>query len=165
MSAPENRSWDAMVEKLRKAAADVRSAVGRGESPSADDDAASARLKGDVSRLEQSASELVVKLSAGLRERRSEIETSFDGGRAQRSAEQMKTSIEELATMAGNVAADVAAATGNTLKQSEPELRSVARALEDVAGSTATWIRSALDPTKEQPRKQASQDRPPLDDL
>ena len=86
MSAPDNRSWDEMVEALRTAAGDVRSAIGRAGSPSADDDAAAARLKGDVSRLEQSASELISKISAGLRERQSEIDTSFDRERAQRSA-------------------------------------------------------------------------------
>jgi len=37
--------------------------------------------------------------------------------------------------------------------------------LEDVAGSAASWIREAIDPTREQPGKQSSQNRPPLDDL
>ena len=165
MSAPDNQSWDEMVDKLRTAAYEVRSAIGRAGTPSADDDAAAARLKGDVSRLEQSASELITKISAGLRDRRSEIETSFDRERAQRTAEQMKTSLEELAVLAGRVTTDIASAANSTLKQSEPELNNVARALEDVAGSAASWIRSAIDPTKEQPGKQASQNRSPLDDL
>ena len=165
MSAPDNKSWDEMVDKLRTAAGDVRSAIGRAGTPSADDDAAVARLKGDVSRLEQSASELITKISAGLRERRSEIETSYDRERAQRTAEQMKSSLEELAVLAGRVTTDIASAANSTLKQSEPELNNVARALEDVAGSAASWIRSAIDPTKEQPGKQAPQNRPPLDDL
>lgn len=165
MSAPDNRSWDEMVDTLRKAAGDVRSAIGRAGSPSADEDAAAARLKGDVARLEQSASELIVKISAGLRERRSEIETSFDRERAQQTADQMKSSLEELATLASSVSADMASAASSTLKQSEPELKNVARALEDVAGSAASWIRSAIDPTKEQPEKQSSQNRPPPDDL
>lgn len=165
MSAPDNTSWDEVVAKLRTAAGDVRSAIGRAGSPSADDDAAAARLKGDVSRLEQSASELVTKITAGLREQRSEIDTSFDRERAQRSAEQMKSSLEELAALAGRVTADVASAATSTLKQSEPELKNVARALEDVAGSAAAWIRSAIDPTKEQPGEQASQNRQTLDDL
>jgi Zn-dependent M16 (insulinase) family peptidase len=165
VSALENKSWDEMVDKLRTAAGDVRSAIGRAGSPSADDDAAAARLKGDVSRLEESASELVAKISTGLRERRSEIETSVDRERAQRTAEQMKASLEELAVLAGRVTADVASAANSTLKQSEPELNNVARALEDVAGSAVSWIRSAIDLTEDQPRKQASQNRPPLDDL
>ena len=61
--------------------------------------------------------------------------------------------------------ADIGSAANSTLKQSEPELKNVARALEEVAGSAASWIRSAIDPIKEQPGKQASQNRPPLDDL
>jgi hypothetical protein len=165
VSAPDNRSWDEMVDALRTAASDVRSAIGRARAPSEADDAAAARLKGDVSRLEQSASELVAKISAGLRERRSEIETSIDRERARQTAEQMKTSLEELAVIASRVSADVASAATSTLKQSEPELNNVARALEDVAGSAASWIRSAIDPTREQPGKQAGQNRPPLDDL
>jgi Zn-dependent M16 (insulinase) family peptidase len=165
MSAPDNRSWDEMVDTLQKAAGDVRSAIGRAGSPSADDDAAAARLKRDVARLEQSASELIVKISAGLRERRSEIETSFDRERPQRAAEQMNASLEELAVLAGRVAADITSAANSTLKQSEPELNNVARTLEDVAGSAASWIREAIDPTREQPGEQSSQNRPPLDDL
>jgi hypothetical protein len=165
MSAPDNRSWDEMVDRLRSAAGGIRSAIGRAGSPSADDDAATARLKGDVSRHEESASDLVSKISEGMRERRSGIETSIDRERAQRSAEQMKTALEELAVLAGRVTADVASAANSTLKQSEPELNNVARALEDVAGSAASWIRSAIDPVRDKPRKYASQDHPPLDDL
>jgi methyl-accepting chemotaxis protein len=165
MSAPDNRSWDELITTLRTAAGEVRSALGRVGSPSADDDPAAARLKGDVSRLEQSASELIAKVSVGWQERRSEIETSFDRERAQRTLEQMNASLEELADLASRVTADVASAANSTLKQSEPELNNVARALEDVAGSAASWIRSAIDPTKEQPGAQASRNRPPLDDL
>jgi hypothetical protein len=165
VTAPDNKSWDELVDRLRTAAGDVRSAIGRAGSPSADDDAAAARLKGDVSRLEQTASELIDKISAGLRERRSEIETSFDRERAQRTAEQMKSSLEELATLASSVSADIASAASSTLKQSEPELKNVARALEDVAGSAASWIRSAIDPTREQSGKRAPENSPPLDDL
>ena len=117
MSRPGNRSWDEMVDALRAASAQVRSALGRAGSASADDDAAAARLKGDVSRLEQSASELISKISAGLRERRSEIDTSFDRERAQRTTEQMKSSLEELAALAGSVTADIASAANSTLKQ------------------------------------------------
>jgi hypothetical protein len=100
-----------------------------------------------------------------LRERRSEIDASFDRERAQRSAEQMKSSLEELATLAGSVTADIAAAANSTLKQSEPELKRVARALEDVVGSATSWIRTAIDPAKEAQEKRAPENRPPLDDL
>jgi hypothetical protein len=165
VSTPGNRSWDEMVEMLRTAAGEVRSALGRAGSRSIDDDAAAARLKNDVSRLEQSASELISKISAGVQERRSEIDTSFDRERAQRSAEQMKSSLEELAALAGSVTADIASAANSTLKQSEPELKNVARALEDVAGSVASWMRTAIDPAKEQPGRQVPENKPPLDDL
>jgi uncharacterized phage infection (PIP) family protein YhgE len=154
-----------MVDMLRTAAGEVRSALGRVGSPNTDDDAAAARLKDDVSRLEQSASELISKISVGLRERRSEIDGSFDRERAQRSAEQMKSSLEELAALAGSVTADIASAANSTLKQSEPELKSVARALEDVAGSATSWIRTAIDPAKEGQEKRAPENRPLLDDL
>ena len=165
MSAPDRRSWDELVDTLRTAAGDVRSAIGRAGSSSTGDDVAAARLKGDVSRLEQSASELISKISVGLRERQSEIDTSFDRERAQLSVEQMKSSLEELATLAASVSADIVSVASGTLKESEPELKNVARALEDVAGSAASWIRAAIDPTREQPGKQSSQKRPPLDDL
>jgi hypothetical protein len=165
MSAPDRRSWDELVDTLRTAAGDVRSAIGRAGSSSTDDDVAAARLKGDVSRLEQSASELISKISVGLRERQSEIDTTFDRERAQLSVEQMKSSLEELATLAGSVSADIVSVASGTLKQSEPELKNVARALEDVAGSAASWIQAAIDPTREQPGKQSSQNRLPLDDL
>ncbi|MCC2626831.1 MAG: hypothetical protein K0S14_481 [Thermomicrobiales bacterium] len=165
MSAPDRRSWDELVDTLRTAAGDVRSAIGRAGSSSTDDDVAAARLKGDVSRLEQSASELISKISVGLRERQSEIDTTFDRERAQLSVEQMKSSLEELATLAGSVSADIVSVASGTLKESEPELKNVARALEDVAGSAASWIRAAIDPSREQPGKQSSQNRPPLDDL
>ena len=45
MSTPGSRSWDEMVDTLRTAAGEVRSALGRVGSPSTDDDAAAARLK------------------------------------------------------------------------------------------------------------------------
>jgi hypothetical protein len=165
VSTPGSRSWDEVVETLRTAAGEVRSALGRAGSRSGDDDAAAARLKGDVSQLEQSASELIAKISAGIQERRSEIDTSFDRERAERSAEQMKSSLEELAALARIVSTEIASAASSTLKQSEPELKNVARSLEDVAGSAAFWIRTAIDPAKEQTEKRSREAGPPLDDL
>jgi uncharacterized phage infection (PIP) family protein YhgE len=165
VNRPGNQTWDEIVEMLRTASAQIRSALGRAGSSSAGDDAAAGRLKDDVTRLEQSASELISNISAGLRERRSEIDTSFDRERAQRSAEQMKSSLEELAALAGSVTADIASAANSTLKQSEPELKNVARALEDVARSAASWVRTVVDPAKSHQGRQASQSQPPLDDL
>ena len=165
MGTRHNRSWEDLTETLRTAAADVRSALGRAGSPSSGDDAAAARLKGDVSRLEQTASDLISAISSGLRERGSEIGSSFDRERAQRSAEQMKTSLEDLAALAASMTSEIGSAANSTLKQAEPELKNVARALENVAESAASWIRTTIDPEKKQPGAQASENRPPLDDL
>ena len=165
MGTRQNRSWEDLTDSLRAAAADVRSALGRAGSPSNDDDAAAARLKGGVSRLEQTASDLISTLSSGLRERRSEIGSSFDRERAQRSAEQMKTSLDELAALAVSMTSEIGSAANSTLKQAEPELKNVARALENVAESATSWMRTTIDPEKKEPGAQASEDRPPLDDL
>lgn len=165
MSEPGSRSWDEIVDALRRAAADVRAAVGRSGSLSAAEDAAGARLKSDVSRLEESAAELLAKLSAGLAERRSEIETSFDRERAERSADHMKASLEELAALAGGLTSSIATAAGSSLKQAEPELKTAVRALEDVASSAASWVRTVVDPARDRQGNPASEGRPPLDDL
>ena len=165
MSDPGSKSWDEMVDRLRRAAAEVRAAVGNAGSPGMEEDAAAARLKSDVSRLGHSASELRSKLSASVAERRTEIETSFDRERAERTADQLKSSLEELAAVASNLASRVAGAAGSSLKQAEPELKTAARALEDVAGSAAAWARAVVDPTREQPRNPSSEGRAPLDDL
>ena len=165
MSTPGNRSWEDLTGALRSAAAEVRSTLRQAGTPSSDDDPAVARLKGDVSRLEQTASELISTISTGLRERSSEIGSSVDRERAQRSAEQIKTSLEDLATVAARVTADLGSAANSTLKQAEPELKNLARALEDVAGSATSWIRTTIDAEKTSPGAKASEDRPPLDDL
>ena len=165
MSDSGSKSWDEMVDRLRQAAAEVRAAVGNVGPPETGEDAASTRLKSDVSRLERSASELRSRLTASIAERRTEIETSFDRERAERTADQLKSSLEELAALAAGLASGVAAAATSTLKQAEPELKSAARALEDVAGSATAWVRSVVDPNREQPRKSSSEGRPPLDDL
>ena len=165
MSEPGSRSWDEMVEALRRAAAEVRSAMGRTGSPSAEEDAAAMRLKGDVSRLEQSASDLLSKLSSGLEQRRTEIDTSFDRERAAHSADQMKASLEEFAALGGSLTSNIASAAGSSLKHAEPELKTAVRALEDVAGSAASWIRAVIDPARDQQGSPASEGKPPLDDL
>jgi hypothetical protein len=164
VSTRHNRSWEDLTDTLRAAAAAVRSALGRAGSPSPDDDAAAARLKGDVSRLEQTAADLISTISSGLRERRSEIGSS-DRERAQQSAEQMKASLEDLAVLAASMTSEVGSAASSTLKQAEPELKNVARALENVAESATSWIRTTIDPEKKQSGAQASENSPPLDDL
>ena len=165
MGTHHNRSWEDLTDTLRSAAAEVRSALGRAGSPSPDDDAAATRLKGDVSRLEQTAFELVSTISSGVRERRSEIGSSFDRERAQRSAEQMKTALEDLTVLAASMTSEIGSAANSTLKQAEPELKNVASALEKVAESATSWIRTTIDPEKKQPEAQPSENRPPLDDL
>ena len=159
-----NRSWEDLTDALRAAAAEVRTAMGRAGSPSPDDDASTARLKGDVSRLEQTASELISTISSGVRERQSEIGSSFDRERAQQSAEQMKSSLEDLTALAASMTAEIGSAANSTLKQAEPELKNVASALEKVAESATSWIRTTIDPEKKQ-GAQSPGNRPPLDDL
>ena len=165
MTDAGTRSWDEMVDALRRAAADVRAALGNAETPGAAEDAAATRLKSDVSRLEQSASDLRTKLSAGLGETRSEIESSFDRERAERSADQMKASLQEFAALAGSLTSDIGAAASSSLKQAEPELKIAVRALEDVAGSAASWVRAVIDPVRDRQGNPSPEGRPPLDDL
>jgi hypothetical protein len=160
-----NRTWEDLTETLRSAAAEVRSALGRAGSPRPDDDAAAARLRGDVTRLEQTASELISTISSGVRERRTEIGSSFDRERAQRSAEQMKTALEDLTVLAAGMTSEIGSAANSTLKQAEPELKNVASALERVAESATSWIRTTIDPETKRPGAQPSENRPPLDDL
>ncbi len=90
--------------------------------------------------------------------------SSFDRERAQRSAEQMKTSLEDLAALAVSMTSDIGSAANSTLKQAEPELKNVASALERVAESATSWIRTTIDSERKQSRAQSSENGPPLDD-
>ncbi len=165
MSESGRRSWDEAVEALRRAATEVRSAVGNSDTPGAEEDAAATRLKADVTRLEQSATELRTKLAGGLDQSREELESSFDRERAQQSADQIRVSLEELGALAGRLTSDIASVAGSSLKQAEPELKGAVRALEDVAGSAASWIRAVLDSPAGSDRKAPGNDRPPLDPM
>jgi hypothetical protein len=165
VSTRHNRSWEDLTDMLRTAAAEVRSALSRAGSPSPDDYAATVRLKGDVSRLQQAASDLVSTITSGMRERGSEIGSTFDREKAQRGAEQIKTSLEDLASLAASVTSEIGSAANSTLKQAEPELKNVAGALEKVAESATSWIRTTIDPEKKQSGAQSSENKPPLDDL
>ena len=60
---------------------------------------------------------------------------------------------------------DIGSAANSTLKQAEPGLKHVARALETVAESATLWIRTMIDQGKKQPGPRAAEDRPPLDHL
>jgi hypothetical protein len=165
MSESGRQSWEDAVDGLRHAATEVRAALGRPTGPSAEEDAAATRLKADVSRLEQSATDLLGKLSSELSQQRTELESSVDREHAAKSSDQIKSSLEELAAVAARLTADVAVAAGSSLKQAEPELQTAIRALEDVAGSAASWVRAIIDDPRSAPRETASEVRPPLDDL
>ena len=167
MGTRHDRSWENLADMLRTAAADFAPPLGRAGSSSPGDDAAAARLKDDVSRLERTASDLISTISTPVSER-GDLQnrvSAFDRERAQRSAEQLKTSLEDLAALAVNTASDVGSAPISTLKRAEPELKHVASALETVAESATLWIRTMIDPEKKQPGPRASEERPPLDDL
>ncbi|MBA2596557.1 MAG: hypothetical protein H0V00_08030 [Chloroflexia bacterium] len=165
MSDANTRSWDESVAALRSAASDVLAAVGRQGDPSGTEDAAATRLKSDVSRLEQSASQLLGKLASGIEQQRSDLETSFDRGRAEKNADQIKSSLEDLAALAMRLTSDIAASAGGSLKQADPELKAAVLALEDVARSATEWIRTALDTPRQGSSGPARDARAPLDDL
>ena len=165
MNDAGRQSWDDAIDALRRAASEVRSAAGRAAAPSAEDDAAAARLKSDVSRLEQSATELRDRLSGSLAQQRETLQSSFDRERAQTSTDQIRASLEELAAVAGRLTSDVAAAAGTSLKYAEPELKNAIRALEDVAGSTAAWVRAVIDSPAGKRQPGTSPEQPPLDEM
>jgi len=77
----------------------------------------------------------------------------------------MKSSLEDLTVLAASMTAEIGSAANSTLKQAEPELKNVAGALEKVAESATSWIRTAIDPEKKQPGAHPSGNKPPLDDL
>lgn len=165
MNDANRQSWDEAIDALRRAAGEVRSAVGRGGEPSVAEDAAAARLKADVSRLEQSAAELRAKLAGGLEAQRAEVGSAFDRERAGQSADQIRASLEDLAAVAGRLTSEVAAAAGESVKRADPELKSAIRALEDVAGSAAAWVRAVVDPATEARPGAARRDEPPLEEM
>jgi hypothetical protein len=165
MSDSGSRSSDDVIAALRSAAAALHDAIRRAGTASADEQAAAARLKEDVSRLEQSATELVAKLSGSLEQQRTEVESSFDREHAERTAGQLRSSLEELAALASALAASVAAAAGSSIQQAEPELKAAQRSLEDVVGSAAVWVRAAVDPARDQRGNLSREGRPPLDEL
>jgi hypothetical protein len=77
----------------------------------------------------------------------------------------MKTALEDLTVLAAKMTSEIGSAANSTLKQAEPELKNVASALERVAESATSWIRTTIDPEKKRPGAQPSENRPPLDDL
>jgi hypothetical protein len=165
MNDANRQSWEEAVDALRRAASEVRSAAGRASGPSAEEDAAATRLKADVSRLEHSAADLRAKLSGSLEQQRETVESSFDRERAQTSSDQIRASLEELAAVAARLTSEVASAAGKSLKDAEPELKTAVRSLEEVAGSTAAWVRAVIDaPDNKRPERSAT-GQPPLEEM
>lgn len=165
MSDQSQRTWEDALESLRRAANELQSAVTGLVASSGGESEEASRLKADVSRLERAAGELRAKMASETERQRSEVESSFDRQRAEERVSQMRTSLEELAAMATSLAAQMAAAAGSGLKQAEPELKAAVRSIEDVAGSTAAWMRATLDATLEQRSGRPEAERPTLDDL
>jgi hypothetical protein len=165
MSNQQARSWDDVVAALRAAASELRRAAGRPGTATAEEIAAEERLKKDVSRLQVSAAALLERLARGLEDQRAGIESSFDKERAERSATQVRSALEDLATMAADVTSDIASAASSSLREADPELKQAIRALEEVANSAAAWVRAAFDGQGKGTSRPGSGGTTPLDDL
>ncbi|MFT4039782.1 MAG: hypothetical protein QM692_16500 [Thermomicrobiales bacterium] len=143
----KDAGWDDLVDRLRGAVSDLRSAAGRPAPDNADEAAAAAHLKANLSRLEETASRLRASLTTSLDAQKAGFETG-DRDKAEATASQLKDSLQELLGMAKNVASDVKTGAQATYAQSEPELKSAIRTLEDVASSTGAWVKTVIDPNK-----------------
>ena len=165
MSESGSRSWDEAIDTLRRAIGELRAAVGREGPASPDEEAAAQRLKVDVSRLEQSAADLRAKVTSGFDTRRAEFESAFDRERAEQAGAQIRSAVDELAGLARSVAVDVKSAAQSTFTHAEPELKTAISALEDVAASTAAWVKAIIDPEHARRDEPPSGSKPPLDDL
>ena len=141
-------SWDELVDKLRSSVNDLRGAVGRPVATNSGEEAAAQRLRADLSRLEETAARLRTSLTSNIDAQKSGL-----GGeervKVEESAGQLKESLQELLGMARTVATDVKAGAQATYTQSEPELKSAIRSLEEVAVSTGVWIKTVIDPQKQ----------------
>ncbi|MFN8660635.1 MAG: hypothetical protein U0075_02015 [Thermomicrobiales bacterium] len=141
-------SWDELVDKLRSSVNDLRGAVGRPVATNSGEEAAAQRLRADLSRLEETAARLRTSLTSNIDAQKSGL-----GGeervKVEESAGQLKESLQELLGMARTVATDVKAGAQATYTQSEPELKSAIKSLEEVAVSTGVWIKTVIDPQKQ----------------
>lgn len=141
-------SWDELVDKLRSSVSDLRGAVGKPVDSNPGEEAAAQRLRADLSRLEETAARLRASFATSLDEQRSGI-----GGeervKTEETAGQLKDSLQELLGMARGVATDIKAGAEATYAQSEPELKSAIKSLEDVAASTGSWIKTVIDPQRQ----------------
>lgn len=141
-------SWDELVDKLRGSVNELRGAVGKPVESNPGEEAAAQRLRTDLSRLEEKAARLRASFATSLDEQKSGI-----GGeervKAEETASQLKDSLQELLGMARGVATDIKAGAQATYTQSEPELKSAIKSLEEVAASTGSWIKAVIDPQRQ----------------
>ncbi len=138
-------SWDELVDKLRGSVNELRSAVGRPVDSNPGEEAAAQRLRADLSRLEETAARLRASFTTSLDAQKAGV-AGDERVKAEETAGQLKESLHELLGMARNVATDVKAGAQATYTQSEPELKSAIKSLEEVAASTGAWIRTVIDP-------------------
>lgn len=138
-------SWDELVDRLRGSVNDLRTAVGRPADDNPGEEAAAQRLRADLSRLEETAARLRASFTSSIDAQKSGL-GSEERVKAEETAGQLKDSLQELLGMARVVAADVKAGAQATYTQSEPELKSAIKSLEEVAISTGSWIKTVIDP-------------------
>ena len=141
-------SWDELVDKLRGSVNDLRNAVGKPGASNPDEEAAAQRLRADLSRLEETAARLRASFTSSVDAQKAGL-TGDERVKAEETANQLKDSLQELLGMARTVAADVKAGAQATYTQSEPELKSAVKTLEEVAASTGAWIKAVIDPQRQ----------------
>lgn len=138
-------SWDELVDKLRGSVNDLRGAVGKPAESNPGEEAAAQRLRADLTRLEETAARLRASFASSVDSQKANL-TDEERTRAEESAGQLKESLHELLGMARGVASDVKTGAQATYTQSEPELKSAIKSLEEVAVSTGAWIKTVIDP-------------------
>ena len=140
-------SWDELVDKLRSSVNELRNAVGKPADNNPGEEAAAQRLRADLSRLEETAARLRASFASSVDAQKSSL-SGEERVKAEETAGQLKDSLQELLGMARVVANDVKAGAQVTYAQSEPELKSAIKSLEEVAVSTGAWIKAAIDPQR-----------------
>lgn len=141
-------SWDELVDKLRGSVNELRGAVGKPAESNAGEEAAAQRLRADLSRLEETATRLRASFASSVDAQKSGLRDE-ERVKAEETTGQLKESLQELLGMARGVAADVKAGAQATYTQSEPELKSAVKSLEEVAVSTGAWIKTVIDPQRQ----------------
>jgi hypothetical protein len=141
-------SWDELVDKLRGSVNELRGAVGKPAGDNPGEEVAAQRLRADLSRLEETAARLRASFASSVDVQKSGV-GSEERVKAEETAGQLKDSLQELLGMARNVATDVKAGAQATYTQSEPELKSAIKSLEEVAVSTGAWIKTVIDPQRQ----------------